>query len=51
MGAKKAVNLFKIYCLSAAVMGGGIKLSAVFQMEFICNRFLSAFQFLFCNLP
>ena len=49
--AKKAVNLFKIYCLSAAVMGGGIKLSAVFQMEFICNRFLSAFQFLFCNLP
>ena len=37
--------------LSAAVMGGGIKLSAVFQMEFICNRFLSAFQFLFCNLP
>ena len=51
MGAKKAVNLFKIYCLYAAVMGGGIKLSAVFQMEFICNRFLSAFQFLFCNLP
>ena len=51
MGAKKAVNLFKIYCLSAAVMGGGIKLSAVFQMEFICNRFLSAFQSLFCNLP
>ena len=51
MGAKKAVNLFKIYCLSTAVMGGGIKLSAVFQMEFICNRFLSAFQFLFCNLP
>ena len=51
MGAKKAVNLFKIYCLSSAVMGGGIKLSAVFQMEFICNRFLSAFQFLFCNLP
>ena len=51
MGAKKAVNLFKIYCLSAAVMGGGIKLSAVFQMELICNRFLSAFQFLFCNLP
>lgn len=50
-GRKKAVNLFKIYCLSAAVMGGGIKLSAVFQMEFICNRFLSAFQFLFCNLP
>ena len=50
MGAKKAVNLFKIYCLSAAVMGGGIKLSAVFQMEFICNRFLSAFQFLFCIL-
>ena len=40
-GRKKAVNLFKIYCLSAAVMGGGIKLSAVFQMEFICNRFLS----------
>ena len=51
MGAKKAVNLFKIYCLSAAVMGGGIKLSAVFQMEFICNRFLFAFQSLFCNLP
>ena len=51
MGAKKAVNLFKIYCLYTAVMGGGIKLSAVFQMEFICNRFLSAFQFLFCNLP
>ena len=23
MGAKKAVNLFKIYCLSADVMGGG----------------------------
>ena len=46
-----SLNLFKIYCLSAAVMGGGIKLSAVFQMELICNRFLSAFQFLFCNLP
>ena len=26
MGAKKAANLFKIYCLCAAVMGGGIKL-------------------------
>ena len=38
-------------CLYAAVMGGGIKLSAVFQMEFICNRFLFAFQSLFCNLP
>ena len=49
--AKKAANLFKIYCLCAAVMGGGIKLLAVFQMEFICNRFLFAFQFLFCNLP
>ena len=32
MVAKKAVNLFKIYCLSAAVMGGGIRLSAFFQM-------------------
>ena len=51
MGAKKAANLFKIYCLYAAVMGGGIKLSAVFQMDFICNRFLFAFQSLFCNLP
>ena len=51
MGAKKQQTFFKIYCLYAAVMGGGIKLSAVFQMEFICNRFLFAFQSLFCNLP
>ena len=42
---KKQQTFFKIYCLCAAVMGGGIKLSAVFQMEFICNRFLFAFQF------
>ena len=51
MGAKKAVNLFKIYCLSAAVMGGGIKLSAVFQMEFICNRFplSNSFSVIFHN--
>ena len=48
---KKQQTFFKIYCLYAAVMGGGIKLSAVFQMEFICNRFLFAFQSLFCNLP
>ena len=37
MGAKKAANLFKIYCLCAVVMGGGIKLSAVkaeFQQTF-----------------
>jgi hypothetical protein len=29
MGAKKQQTFFKIYCLCAAAMGGGIKLSAV----------------------
>ena len=33
MGAKKQQTFFKIYCLCDAVMGGGIKLPAVFQTE------------------
>ena len=46
MGAKKAVNLFKIYCLSAAVMGGGIKSVSythldVYKRQLFCIKWSS----------